>query len=112
MSIQHKRKEANLFMAVSQIISSEITNANISYPTVTGVKLSTDGSHLFVYLSFESRPEKSLAALKNTIGFIKTRLSKMQGLRKVPELDLKLDKAISEGKKIDEILKKIKSEKS
>jgi len=51
-SVSHQRKETQFFKAVADIVGNEITNVNISYTTVTGVKLSNDGSHLNVYVSF------------------------------------------------------------
>lgn len=110
-SINHKRKESMLFKALAQIITEEITNANVAYPTVTGVELSADLSHLKVFLAFDHSEEKSLAALNNAKGFVRSRIAKLPDMRKVPELHFLLDNSDDEGRRIDEILKKINSTK-
>lgn len=107
MSVQHDRKESMFFRAVSQIVSEEITNSNVSYPTVTGVKLTPDGSHLTVFLSFESNPQKSLDAIQNARGFVRSKLAHIPNIRKAPEVHFKIDESIERGKRIDEILKEI-----
>ena len=111
-SIQHKRKEAALFRAVSEIISEDITNANVSYTTVTGVELSNDGSHLKIFVTFENSPERSLEALRNTAGYIRKVISKMPNLRKSPQVHFEIDRAIEEGNKIERILQKIKEDEN
>ncbi len=110
-TVNHLKKEKMFLRAVSQIITEEIKNSNVSYPTVTDVKLSTDGSHLKVFLSFENNKERSLEALQSTRGFVRTTLSKRINLRKVPEIHFEHDKSIAVGNRIDEILQQIKQDK-
>lgn len=107
-SIQHQRKEAMFFKAIANIISNEISNSAISDPTVTAVKLANDDGHLLVYLTFASHGEKSLAALKNAKGFIRSRLAKLPNLRHVPNLDFKIDDSLERSNRIEKILKEIK----
>ncbi|TCG10443.1 30S ribosome-binding factor RbfA [Mycoplasma todarodis] len=108
MSVTHQKKEKMFLRAVSQIISEEITNVNVSYTTVTDVKLSRDGSHLNVYLTFESNKERSMENLQKARGFIRTQLSKTIHMRKTPEVHLKHDESMAIGSRIDEILNSIK----
>lgn len=109
-SVVHKRKEAAYLKSVSQIINEELNNTNVSYTTITSVKLSNDSSHLNVYVVFENQEERSLEYLNRSKGFIRTRLSSAQGQRKVPELHFVLDETEKNANRIEEILKKIKSE--
>ena len=110
-SINHKRKETSYFKSVSEIIGEEITNSNISYVTVTGVKLSNDSSHLNIFVRFESNHKKSMEALKKTSGFIRKRLAQSSNFRKVPEIHFEFDDSFEKGQKIDEILKQINNKK-
>lgn len=112
MSVVHDRKEAALHRAVSQIVSEEITNSNVSYPTVTGVKLTPDGSHLTVYLTFESNPQKSLEAIQAARGFVRSKLAHIPNMRKAPEVHFKIDESIERGKRIDDILREIKEKEN
>jgi len=111
VSIQHKRKEASYLRAVSDIVLEEITNANVSLPTVTGVKLSNDGSHLNVYVTFSKNKEKSLEALIGTEGFVRSRLATIKVQRMVPAVHFKLDESADKGQRINTILEEIKNER-
>ncbi len=110
-SVNHQKKEKMFLRAVSQIVTEEINNSNVSYPTVTDVKLSTDGSHLNVYLTFENNKERSLEAIQASRGFVRSTLSKRVKLRKLPEIHFKADSSSITGNRIDEILKQIKEGK-
>ena len=105
--INHKRKTSQYFRIVSQIITEEITNSNLSYPTVTDVWLSKDGSHLKIYVNFDHQSQKSLNLLKNLSGFVRRRIAQSNLSRKVPELEFELDNSYEEGCRIEKILKKI-----
>ncbi len=111
-SITHKKIEKNLFNIVSKIITEEVTDSKVSLPSVTGVQLSRDKSHLKIYLTFTSYPKQSLDALQNAKGFIRSQLSRYTEMRKVPRLYLLQDTTWEDGKKIDEILKRISKKNS
>ncbi len=106
--VTHQKKEKMFLRAVSQIISEEITNVNVSYTTVTDVKLSRDGSHLNVYLTFESNKERSMENLQKARGFIRTEVAKRIQMRKTPEIHLKHDESMVIGTRINQILEEIK----
>lgn len=110
-TIAHKKIEKQLFTIVSKIISSEINDSRISFPTVTGIKLSRDKSHLKIFLTFASYPKQSLAALQNAEGFIKKELARYISMRKMPKIHLLQDNTWEKGNRIDNILKKINKEK-
>lgn len=106
--IAHLRKQGLYFRAVSQIMG-EITNANVSWPTVTSVELTNDSSHLYIYLTFENNAQKSLEALENTKGFVRSQLASFVTDRKVPQIHFRLDNSSEQGRKIDQILIDIKN---
>ena len=109
MSVQHKRKESMFFKAISQIVTEELTNANISYPTITDVKLSRDGSVLTAYVTFESNRERSFEHLNNAKGFIRKMLGSYSNQRIVPNIAFKLDTLAESASRVEEILKEIKT---
>lgn len=106
-SITHKKIEKNLFNIVSKIITEDINDSRVSFPSVTGVSLTKDKSHLKVYLTFTSYPKQSLDALQNAKGFIKSEISRYTQMRKIPNIYLVQDNTWEEGQKIDAIFKKI-----
>lgn len=110
-SINHLRKQGLYFKLISSIVH-EVTNSEMSFPTVTRVELTNDGSHLYVYMNFESNPNQSLDALNRAKGFVRTQLASNANQRVVPQIHFKIDEATEHGKKIDAILKKIKEEQT
>lgn len=110
-SIQHKRKEAMFLKVLSEIISEEVTNTENNYPTVTSVKLSKDDSHLIVFVTFAKDSKNSLIALKKAKGFIRSSLSKVPNLRRIPNLEFKIDDSLERAKRIENILNSLKEKK-
>ncbi|MCC3160974.1 MAG: 30S ribosome-binding factor RbfA [Mollicutes bacterium PWAP] len=109
-NINHKRKEKKYFIHVSEIVSNELTNSNISFSTVTEVKLSNDSSWLDIFVNIKSNESKTLEALNNSKGFIRSRLSTMAGQRIVPNIRFKKDVTFEHALKIEKIINKIKNE--
>ena len=95
---------------ISNIINYEVTNSNVTgMVSVTSVKISPDLRFAKVYLSIlNSRNTKqTLAALKSSSGFIRSRIAAKINLRVTPELVFELDESMQYGEKIDTILKDI-----
>ena len=95
---------------ISNIINYEVTNSNVTgMVSVTSVKISPDLRYAKVYLSIlNSRNTKqTLAALKSSSGFIRSRIAAKINLRVTPELVFELDESMQYEEKIDTILKDI-----
>ncbi|MCE6061908.1 30S ribosome-binding factor RbfA [Mycoplasmopsis agalactiae] len=109
-SISVLRKESQIKNFISTIITNELTNANIYNPTVTDVVLSTDLSHVKVFLAFSSKENDGLDAVKNALGYIRKMLSKTLNWRKIPELHFYIDEVEKKAFEIDQILNSLKNE--
>lgn len=107
--INKRKKESNYMLLISQIIQQDVTNVNITHTTVVDAKLSSDGSHLKIYVAFDRLEQKSLEALNNSKGFIRTMLSKYELGRSVPRLVFELDNVGKKALEIDKILESIKN---
>ena len=95
---------------ISNIINYEVTNSNVTgMVSVTSVKISPDLRYAKIFLSIlNSRNTKqTLAALKSSSGFIRSRIAAKINLRVTPELVFELDESMQYGEKIDTILKDI-----
>ncbi|WP_029905487.1 30S ribosome-binding factor RbfA [Mycoplasmopsis opalescens] len=103
-SISLLRKEADIRNAVAYILEFELTNSSIINPTLVDCELSADLSHLKLYVTFSSKNEEGLQALKNASGFIRSRLANKLNWRKIPELHFFLDEVVDHGMKIDNII--------
>lgn len=109
--IQRRKKESNYLLWIAKIINEEVTNANIKNVTVVDAKLSNDGSNLKVFVLFEKNEAKSLEALNNIKGFIRTQLANYDfNSRKVPELVFKIDEVSKSSQRIENILKMLRQD--
>ena len=95
---------------ISNIINYEVTNSNVTgMISVTSVKISTDLRYAKVYVSIlnAKSSKNTLAGLKSSSGFIRSRIAEKINLRVTPELVFELDDSMEYGEKIDTILKDI-----
>ncbi len=104
------RLETLVQRVVADIITREIKD-DLGFLTVTGVKITNELSYMYVYYTIfgpEDRLQKSQEALDRAKGFIKNQIALRVKMRKVPELVFKYDKSEFTGRRVDEIIKKIK----
>ena len=95
---------------ISNIINYEVTNSNVTgIVSVTSVKISPDLRHARVSVSVlnSKNVKQTLAGLKSSSGFIRSRIAEKINLRVTPELIFELDSSMQYGEKIDTILKDI-----
>lgn len=95
---------------ISNIINYEVSNSNVTgMISVTSVKISPDLRYARVYVSMlnSKSVKNTLAALKSSSGFIRSRIAEKINLRVTPELIFELDDSMQYGEKIDTILKDI-----
>lgn len=100
---------------IFEVIQKEVRNPHVNtFISVTKVETSPDLHHAKVYVSMICpNPEKPLvvAALQSAAGFIAVHASKKAQLRYFPQLTFKLDTALEEHLRIQEILGKIEQER-
>ena len=93
---------------ISQIISFELKNPDATgLISVTKVKVTPDLKYAKVYVSLlnSKNEEKTIEALKNSAGFVRSLVAKRINLRITPELVFEKDDSMEYGMKIDSILK-------
>ena len=99
---------------LSQVLNYELKNPNITgMLSVTRVKITPDFKYAKVYVSIlnSKNIKNTMDGLKESSGFIRSRLAKTVNLRITPELFFEIDDSIEYGAKIDSILKEIMPEK-
>ncbi|MGN1326939.1 MAG: 30S ribosome-binding factor RbfA [Clostridia bacterium] len=102
-----------LMKAISQIITYELKNPDVTgMISVTRVKVTPDLKYAKVYVSLlnSKNNDKTMQGLKDSSGFIRSRVAKIVNLRITPELVFEYDDSIENGEKIDNILKQIKEQ--
>ncbi len=98
---------------ISNIISFELKNPDATgLISVTKVKITPDLKYAKVYVSLlnAKNEEKTIDALKNSAGYIRTLIAKRINLRVTPELVFEKDDSMEYGMKIDSILKNLKKD--
>lgn len=93
---------------ISQIISFELKNPDATgLISITKVKITPDLKYAKVYVSLlnSKNEDKTIEALKNSAGFIRSLIAKRINLRITPELVFEKDDSMEYGMKIDSILK-------
>jgi len=100
---------------ISQIISFELKNPDATgLISITKVKITPDLKYAKVYVSLlnSKNEDKTIEALKNSAGFIRSLIAKRINLRVTPELVFEKDDSMEYGMKIDSIIKKINEQQS
>ena len=103
-----KKQESRIHAFVADLIANEIDNELAAEASITAVRLSGDGSILTIYVNFLNNPQKSLEALRKTVGYIRKRLASSLSTRRTPEIIIELDTLLDEVNKIEDLFDKIK----
>lgn len=99
---------------LSQILNYELKNPNITgMLSVTRVKITPDFKYAKIYVSIlnSKNLKKTMEGLKESSGFIRSRLANTVNLRITPELVFEIDDSLEHGAKIDSILKELKEKR-
>ena len=98
-----------LLREISMIISQDINDPKLGFPTVTEVDVSPDLNNAKVYVSFLGKNYKKrdgIDTLRRAKGHIKSELAKRLKLRKIPDLTFVVDDTFDKADRIEELLKK------
>jgi ribosome-binding factor A len=113
--VQGKRTErlgGQIQQEISDIISRKVKDPRLGFVTVTGVVMSPDLRYAKVYITVMGEAEaaeKSLACLESAASFIRHELGGRVRVKHVPEIRFYIDKAAARGRRIDSLLREIKS---
>jgi len=111
MSIRTDRLGAEMQKEISTLLHNGLKNPNVGLASISRVDVSADLSYATVRVSvLGSKQEqmKSLNALQQSAGFIRSHLAKLIKLRKFPELHFVFDENLQHAARIDEILHNLK----
>jgi ribosome-binding factor A len=107
------RVNEELKKEISHVINYELENPKVTgMISVTRARITPDLRYAKVYVSiFNSKNvKKTLEGLKESSGFIRSRVAKTVNLRITPELDFVYDDSEEQGEKIDRIIEELKKE--
>ena len=96
---------------LSSILAYDLKNPNITgMLSVTKVNITPDFKYAKVYVSILNSKDidKTMQGLKESAGFIRSKIAKSINLRITPELVFEIDDSLEYGARIDNILKDLK----
>jgi ribosome-binding factor A len=111
MSIRTERLGAEMQKEISTLLHNGLKNPNVGLASISRVDVSADLSYAKVRVSVlgtKQEQMKSLNALQQSAGFIRSHLAKHIKLRKFPELHFVFDENLQHAARIDEILHGLK----
>lgn len=115
MSTRAARVAKEMQRQLSVILRDDLKDPRIGFTTITGVTITDDLRSAKVYfttLGGGVQENNALVAFNRANGFIRRLIGQRIDLRLVPEIVFKLDKGISSGFTVDEILRQLEEEKS
>ena len=112
MSVKLDRLNTAFVEKISEIIHDEVKDSDVKMVTITDAKITNDLSFAKVYFTtMDNDRKKVLNALNKASGFIRSKLCEKIEIRKMPEIIFVYDESIEYGKKIEDIIERINSEK-
>ena len=100
---------------ISHVFTFELKNPNVTgLISVTRVKITPDFKYAKVYVSILNSKDidKTMQGIKDSSGFIRSKIAKTVNLRITPELVFEYDDSMEYGMKIDNIIKELKNSES
>ena len=112
MSSLRQRKVAGTIKSeLSLILDRKVRDPRKTMITITEVRLNHDMSVATVFFTTmgdQQEKKEALQLLEHAKAFLRTQLSPVLKLRKMPELKFEIDNSFEYGNKIDSLLDKIK----
>ena len=111
-SIRAQKVSDFLRKEISLLISSEINDPRLKNLNITAVKVSSDISQAIVFYTIigknDSNKDITPKILEKLSGMLRSRLSKIMEIRRVPKLSFRFDESIEYSSNIEELLNKIR----
>ena len=110
MTQRTDRIDELLRQEIGQALEREVTDPAIGFVTVTDVETSSDLAHAKVWVSVigtEDERKATLAALRRAMPFIRHGLGSKIQMRRIPQLDVRLDESIQRGSRVLQILNEL-----
>lgn len=108
--IRLKRLNHTYSEEISKILHDEMKDPDLNFVTITACDTTNDLSFAKVYYTVldDSKKDVAAAALKKASPSIRSILSSRVNIRNTPELRFVYDDSIEYGRRIDEVIEKIK----
>jgi ribosome-binding factor A len=112
MSQRTERIDELLRQEIGQALERDLADPGIGFVTVTDVETSPDLAHARVWVSVigtEEQRRETLAALRRAMPYVRHGLNSKIRLRRIPELDVRLDESIERGTRVLHLINELES---
>ena len=112
MTQRTDRIDELLRQEIGQALEREVTDPGIGFVTVTKVETAPDLSRARVWVSVigsDEQRKETLAALRRAMPFVRHGLGSKIRLRRIPELDVRLDDSVERGTRILKIIDELEA---
>jgi ribosome-binding factor A len=106
---RHRRIEAEMQRALSELISREVKDPRVGSVTITEVKVAADmGTARIFFTPFASKnsPEDVKEGLTRAGGFLRGEVGRRLGLRHAPKLEFEFDDSFEKAAKLTALIDK------
>lgn len=112
-TIRIKRFESELQKLISQVITQKLRDKELTWVSISAVKLSPDLTHARIYFTHLTggAHEKVQSALTRSTGRIKKEIANSKLMRVIPEISFFYDDLEEKAEHLEGIFKKIHSER-
>ncbi|MFO7976847.1 MAG: 30S ribosome-binding factor RbfA [Candidatus Hydrogenedentota bacterium] len=110
---REKRAGELVRQEIANLLTSGLKDPRIGFVSVMHVRMSSDLRYANVYVSLfgdESERKRSLAALRNSAGWLRGEIGRRLRMRYAPEIRFFEDTSIDEAFRLEEIFRKIHEE--
>jgi ribosome-binding factor A len=107
MNHRRARVAQELRDRLAEVLGRRVQDPRLELVTITGVDVSADFSFARVYYRTVNDPAAAAEALGGAKRFIRRALAEGLPLRRVPELDFRLDETADQAARVEEILDEI-----
>jgi ribosome-binding factor A len=112
MTQRTQRIDELLRQEISQALEREVTDPGIGFVTVTKVETAPDLAHARVWVSVigpDERQKEALAGLRRAMPYIRRGLGQKIRLRRIPELEVRLDDSLVRGTRVLQIINELEA---
>jgi ribosome-binding factor A len=112
MSQRTERVDELLRQEIGEIVSREVQDPRIGFATITDVETTPDLRHARVWVSVigqEGERRETIAALDRAMPFVRRELGRRLRLKRIPELQVRLDDSAQRGTRVLQILHELEA---
>ena len=110
--IRVKRIESLIREEAAGFILNELNDPRLGFITVTKVECTSDLSQATIYVSVlgtDAQRRTSMRGLRDAGKLVRSRIAKVLGIRRVPEIQFILDDAVDKGIEMSELIREARS---